>query len=601
MSTSKELGVALAGALVASLLAVGDASSAPADAVTPQTIDNGTRIDINQVEMVVTNHGSFAYDLIQGNSGLFYPAGTQNTVVYASGLWFGAKVNGDTLVTVGEYSQEYSPGTINPDGSWTDSGDSRYRVYKIDWTQEGFELSDDYINWPFEDGAPADTEDPDYNENDMSTWKPLHIGDQTLWSVFHDMDPEVHTNDAGASDPLGIEVRQLTFAFDRKGGLGNTVFTKLEIVNKGQNRLEDAYVSIWSDPDLGGAGDDLVGCDTDLSLGYCYNVNNNDQLYSNRPPAVGYDFFQGPIVPSLGDTAYVSGVPVPDYRNLPMTSFNKYVNGTDPHSFKETYNYMLGLNSDGSPVIDEVTGEETLFQVPGDPVTGTGWLDTNAADRRMMLSSGPFTMEPGETQEVVVGIVVARGTDRLSSVGLLKVFDKQAQEAYDVNFDLPAPPPRPVVHAREFDGAVDLYWEPYSTEDYEDGVPIEINERLGVRYAFEGYNVWQGESVAGPWKKLVTFDRDTDLTAIYSDVINEDIGVFERQLVQTGNDNGVEYHIQIDGDAINGGPLINYKEYYFAVTAYSVELNHPSVYANMDGECSDRSRRRSRTASRRSR
>ena len=35
----------------------------------------------------------------------------------------------------------------------------------------------------------------------------------------------------------------------------------------------------------------------------------------------------------------------------------------------------------------------------GDPVAGTGWLDTFATDRRMMLSAGPFTMEPGDSQE----------------------------------------------------------------------------------------------------------------------------------------------------------------------------------------------------------
>ena len=65
---------------------------------------------------------------------------------------------------------------------------------------------------------------------------------------------------------------------------------------KGANTLDSSYVSVWSDPDNGGAGDDLVGVDTSLSLGYCYNATNNDNVYGNRPPAVGYDFFQGPTV-----------------------------------------------------------------------------------------------------------------------------------------------------------------------------------------------------------------------------------------------------------------------------------------------------------------
>ena len=139
--------------------------------------------------------------------------------------------------------------------------------------------------------------------------------------------PARHTNQAGNSAPLGLEIRQTTFAFNRQGALGNTIFIKLEIIHPAlsaptdtvyRTTLQDMYVSLWADPDLGGATDDLVGCDTTLSLGYCYNATNNDQIYGSAPPAVGYDFFLGPRTPA-GDT-------------LGLTSFNKYINGTDPAS-----------------------------------------------------------------------------------------------------------------------------------------------------------------------------------------------------------------------------------------------------------------------------
>ena len=59
--------------------------------------------------------------------------------------------------------------------------------------------------------------------------------------------------------------------------------------------------------------------------------------YGTPAPAAGYDFFQGPIVPSMGDTAHVSGVPVPDFKNLKMAHFMYYngggcVTGGDPSS-----------------------------------------------------------------------------------------------------------------------------------------------------------------------------------------------------------------------------------------------------------------------------
>jgi len=87
---------------------------------------------------------------------------------------------------------------------------------------------------------------------------------------------------------------------------------------------------------------------------------------------------------------------------LPMTSFNKYINGTDPQTAEETFNYMKGLDPDGGVAdhTDPITGQVKAFMVDGDPVTGAGWLDENPADRRFMLTAGPFTFAPGDTQEV---------------------------------------------------------------------------------------------------------------------------------------------------------------------------------------------------------
>ncbi|HKQ18497.1 MAG TPA: hypothetical protein VJW75_02005, partial [Candidatus Eisenbacteria bacterium] len=40
-----------------------------------QFIDNAGRMDVNNLDMVVTNHGSIAYNLITGNGGLVFPKG----------------------------------------------------------------------------------------------------------------------------------------------------------------------------------------------------------------------------------------------------------------------------------------------------------------------------------------------------------------------------------------------------------------------------------------------------------------------------------------------------------------------------------------------
>jgi type IX secretion system substrate protein len=67
----------------------------------------------------------------------------------------------------------------------------------------------------------------------------------------------------------------------------------------------------------------------------------------------------------------------------------------------------------------------------GDPVAGTGWLDSNPSDRRMILSVGPFTMGPAHVQEIVLAIIMARGADRLDSIVQLRAFDQVIQTAFD--------------------------------------------------------------------------------------------------------------------------------------------------------------------------
>jgi hypothetical protein len=529
------------------------------------TIDTEEFFDVNNIKMWVTNTGSFAWDVTTGNPGLIFPKGTTKTAIFASGLWVGAKVNGQIRVAISEYSDEYVPGSMKD--STFQADEDRFHVYKINRgdTQEG---NADYKNWPIQDGAPFEVVDGDT--------VPKIYGDQTLWAVYNDADASAHTNNSGSTAPLGVEVQVTAFGYNRSGALGNTVFLKFKIINKGPNTLDSTFIALWSDPDLGDAGDDLVGCDTTLSVGFVYNATNDDATYGATPPCVGYDFFQGPIVPAgPSDTAWVSGEPRPGYKNLPMTAFNKYINGTDPTNALDSYNYMKGLNAvegKGAPYVNPVTGDTTAFAMSGDPVADLGWLDDNPADRRFMMCSGPLTMAPGDTQEVVAAIVVGQGPDRLSSITAMKNYDTQAQAVFDLNFKIPPPPPQPTVWYRAFDRAIDLIWDTQADGD------IQYSPELHQEFVMQGYNVYQGASVAGPWTKIATFDYEDDIGYIYMDMFNPEKGAVERSLVQAGTNNGLDHHLWIDKDFVRGGNLLNGHPYYFAVTAYSYDDSNIAPY-----------------------
>jgi len=361
-------------------------------------------IDINTISAWITNYGSIFREPLNGTSGFEWPQGGGVHAVYASGLWMGALVNNEVRVAVAEYSYEFAPGTINPVTHLpNDPTLPRYRVYKY---LTG-EIPDSQA---IEDGCPPEV-----------------IGDQMLYSVYNDGDISYHVN--MQTPPLGIEIQQTVFGYLQAGPLGNAVFLRWLIINKGLNILDSTYMSIWSDPDLGDSGDDLVGCDTSLSLGYCYNSTNLDGEYGEDPPAVGYILLQGPLVPSPGDTGIFLGNQVMDYKNLPMTSFVSYINTSDingnPQAGLEVYNYLKAKWRDGSPITFGGTGinpssPRTFYMYTGDPESGSGWLDEIAADKRFLMNFGPFNMAPGDSQEVIFGVYILRGWDHLNSVTLLK-------------------------------------------------------------------------------------------------------------------------------------------------------------------------------------
>ncbi len=239
--------------------------------------------------------------------------------------------------------------------------------------------------------------------------------------------------------PSGLEVTIVTSTptvLTTTGPEGLSVYSRFKLINKGDKTLNNFFINLWFDPDLGGSQDDLVGCDTLSDQFYCYNATGADSYYGFTCPAFGGRLLEGPIVLSPGDTATVDGDLIPNYKNLSMYSFQKYINGTDPDDAFEAYNYMSGLEADGSVQLNPTTGQPTRYMHSGDPVAGTGWLDALPTDRRMMASFGPIDFLPGETQQVLVKLAVGQGFDRLASLTELRAVLDYGFGTSDYDHDL---------------------------------------------------------------------------------------------------------------------------------------------------------------------
>ena len=470
----------------------------------PTGVPNSTLSNINRISAWYSNNGEMERDPTTGNSGLTFPRGT-STAIYSAGLVWGGNVN-DGLTPVlrvngSSYINGTGPGAIlgMRTGAIENPTDPNVRIWRIrrdfataDLRQDAAEIliknvssvtdadvnalrdqyRKDWNEWPASKGAPFYDRDgngiysPQWiNQGGIQVPDPaadepgLANADQIIWYVANDI---VAGASPWQSPPIGMELQTTIWAYARDGFLGNTIFKKSKLIYKGTSNtpptasITDMYICHWSDPDVGDSGNDFVGCDTTLGLGYAYNAVEPDKEYGKfnlPPPAIGYDFFQGPIVASAGSSAIFDLKVRQGYKNLPMTSFICFVSGGTyadppftPFGAIQWYNMLQGFPpTSTNPLFSEFydpQGNPTKFLFPGDPVRNTGWLDgmiDPPGDRRMLQSSGSFNMTLGDTQEVVTAVVAGLGSDRLNSITEMRTADRYAQLLYNDLFSFIPP------------------------------------------------------------------------------------------------------------------------------------------------------------------
>jgi hypothetical protein len=561
-------------------------------------------LDINNVRARILNNGNLFW---RGNPNVYeVPKGSGLTSDFAAGIWMGGQVNGQLRLAGSTYGPyEFWAGPLNDDGSSPADCTPYDRVWKVSKEDVvGYEGSGvatpDLQDWPTGLGAPtldANGDPIDLTDQPLASRvdrkinlgageRPQILGDQMLWWIMNDKGNQ-HTRTQ--TPAMGVEVHGSAFAFNTAGAIGNTTFYKYRIMYKGSVPLENTYMGIFDDPDLGAAFDDYVGSDTTLGVGFVYNADNDDDgYYGPAPPAQGYDFFQGPLVNDNGIDDDKDGEIDEDNERLSMTAFAFYNNGGgvqgDPGNGADMYNYMQGRWKDGQRFTLGGNGLgfsniPTSFMFPGNPPNFWSEYDSDGqgsaiapADRRFVMSSGPFTIKPNDEQTLVFGIVTSFGADNLDSVRKMKEDNALAQAVFDINFELPSPPAAPRVTTTIDSGTVLIEWGYRPTDNnylnsYRVIDPLLSSDVADNDYNFEGYNVYQYDNAN---------DQEGTVIAVY-DVPNGITRVIEGTeltfVTAEGTDSGVQQFHRVSG-------LTNYQDYEFGVQAYAYnDASGQKVYA----------------------
>ena len=454
--------------------------------------------------------------------------------------------------------------------------------------------------------------DGDYPVIEVAGCDAPQYPDEMIFWIYNDAGG-AHTQSNG--DPIRMEVQVQSFAYATNDEVNNMTFQRYKLINRAIASIDSTFFAMWVDADLGCYTDDYVGCDAERSLAIIYNEDAQDgssgcvceqgvNTYCNNIPIVGVDYFRGPLN-EFGE-------------ELGMSSFTYYNNNsvgsptpgtTDPGNAVEYYNYLSGSWLDGTPftfggeAYNLGSTDFISYAFTDPPNNPTGWsmctVSLPFGDRRTIQATGPFRLDPGAKNELIVGVVWVPDVEYpCPDISDLLSADELAQGLFDNCFDILDGPDAPDADWIEMDREVigvltndtslinNNRFESYAEVDPLAPKTLPEDARS---YKFEGYKVIQlaGPNVApdefsDPDKARVIFNVDikNEVKEIYNWVGEENpsanpqapkfIYVPELQ-TELALDEGIRHTFRINEDQFASGDrrLINHKKYYFSVIAYA--------------------------------
>lgn len=319
-----------------------------------------------------------------------WPMYSGNEYLWAAGLWVGARVNGVPLVSTAGFGGEFLPtpapgDTIYPTAFGAPGG-NRYPWPDPDDDGDGVE-DEETLNGVDDDGDGL--VDEDY----------AAFGDQQFVSTYNDLEPGVA---AVSPDhlPLGLQVVQRSIQWGdplHEDFIGYD-FT---ITNVGTHVLDDVYLGMFSDHDIGPRGDpqaannDYAGfVDT---IAFAANGDAVPVLLAymyDSPATQSVDGYAGWVLCGHNtDPAGALAPPAPVVNSFQRFSGNaSFANGGDPTNDAECYQLLSAQQRDA----DVLPGRH--------------------ADYRVLMASGPFTsLAPGQSLHYRVALVLGSGLADLVS------------------------------------------------------------------------------------------------------------------------------------------------------------------------------------------
>lgn len=230
--------------------------------------------------------------------------------------------------------------------------------------------------------------------------KPKLYGDAMLFSVYR--------SDTTRTTPIlqnpirGLRFNQIVYAYKAQE-LSRSIFIQINIFSVSQG-LSNAFIGFWIDADL---SQEKVGYDSINGISYIYrNLQNGENTHT----VFGYTLLHTP-------NSFNRQVGITSHRIMLKSSLELEY-GQSFNNSQNIYSTLKGLSNSGKRMVNPTTDKNTYFAFTGNPITNSGWLDTER-DARQLLSSGPFNLN--SDQRLVVLMTYETGESLSEALVKLKL------------------------------------------------------------------------------------------------------------------------------------------------------------------------------------
>jgi len=415
------------------------------------------RQDVGTIGMGVSNYGLFggsgAYEVTDRDGTVYYgceyPIGSNTVFLAGGGIYVGAVVDGDTMVS----------------SSYYESGEHCFFPYRD--PQIDSILTNPYYltDHPELDPSTLDVDTIQIltNREGFHNYSPDAISEQDIILQYRD-----DWWDVPEHYPMHVKILQKSYAWSYSY-CDDFIYFNYKIINQNENRMENTYVGFFSDADIGNMAaveppslGDICWYDRNTKLSVMQDADGDDGLSEGL---IGYRIIDVPGGPEAMDLLDVSWV--------------WWVGGKPP--------WPITGNADPD-----------VYSVMSSNFVWANQEPSEAGDTRFLVSFGPWDIEPNDTLNFTIAVIAGEDREKL-------LFNaKWAKDLFDMEFRGPEPPPSPPLKITAQYGRATLEWK---WNEGDQGVNPEITtDRQSGIMDFQGYRIYKGTDESGPFTKLAEFD-----------------------------------------------------------------------------------------------